>query len=1246
MNKSLSKVIHNPPIETPLILGNRAMRAGDFGLAKDYYLKALEERPELHKMIQGNLEFSMRLNSSLIDTDSCSYLTQIIDNLDVNKHNSFLHIKEVLNNSALFDKPWYAAEYIDIIEKGFDLTEHYLTFSKKFSLAPSPLFDTDYYICQLPHEVKDKIISPLYHYLMTGWRHYDPNPYFSTPYYLYLYSDVLGNLTPLEHFATQPSPFIYNPSPIFSNLEYSYFNEDVFLARLNPLWHYLSSGKAEGRSLRSPGTLEIANTYIVYTTEICPEDNILVYVAYSPSGALSALQIDMIEAYAILGYKVILVVNSGDFTNRIHPGHSKASICILRENIGFDFGAWRTICNYFTCLDNVNSITFTNDSIALINDLDKTKSFLEPINEIDADIITLTKNYEIHEHYQSYFFTVKKSAIKKNVLDLFRNIDYFLSKDKIIHTYELKIWDRFLDLGVTIKNLYPRLDEGDIPRNPTIHFWKELIDIGFPFLKIQLFTSGFKKLEDHDIFILLSKTRYNLFKDHINSREGAVSFMHPDLNFNIASQPAVITKARFGSIGQLQGYNPSASQSPTIMVPINGEIDLMIDNISRDDILVIIHCFYVDIAQFIFERLAVVSDILKLRILCTTDTIDKYNDLILLLQINKLNGTVVLTQNRGRDVAPFLIEGAKHLGQASYVLHLHTKKSPHSSDYEKWGEFIFENLIGSKEIILSNLLMLSSHEVGMIYSEHFSHVRGLRNWGFDFDHAKNILANIGVNITSENLLEFPTSTMFWARIEAIRPLFNLKLSYDDFEEELGQTDGTLAHAIERSLIYTIESVGFYGIKVLSTHSKQKDPCWKISANDLEFGLKGIRPTRLLGSDGDVARKGCFETYPVNIIKSPSLRPRLNILIPTMQPEKIYGGVSTAIKVAKDLYKFLGEEYDIRLIVVSDLVNYESIVMSCSLLAAQLLPAKPNDDYFFHTIVDLYLNRFTPLSIRKNDIFYATAWWTADLGIRLHNHQYNAFNYQLPLVYLIQDYEPGFYTWSERSSLARATYINEDIVAIINSEELANFITHRYVFRKTYHVPYELNETLASKRISSKKEQVIVVYGRPSVDRNLFGIIIKGLKNWQAINPKINTAFKIVFAGEEFNYDLITSIESATVVGKLTLNEYADLLNKSVIGISLMESPHPSYPPLEMASFGCITITNSYENKNLSLRSSNIISIAAATPILLSQALTDAMLRLDFINITPKQDILPIPCDIQVINYQKIAADINNQISLH
>ena len=62
------------------------------------------------------------------------------------------------------------------------------------------------------------------------------------------------------------------------------------------------------------------------------------------------------------------------------------------------------------------------------------------------------------------------------------------------------------------------------------------------------------------------------------------------------------------------------------------------------------------------------------------------------------------------------------------------------------------------------------------------------------------------------------------------------------------------------------------------------------------------------------------------------------------------------------------------------------------------------------------------------------------------------------------------------------------------------------------------------------------------------------------------------------------------VGKLSIENYAQLLLDSYAGVSLMVSPHPSYPPLEMSVFGVKVITNVYHNKDLSTFNQNIITL--------------------------------------------------------
>ncbi|HJN36498.1 MAG TPA: rhamnan synthesis F family protein, partial [Prochlorococcaceae cyanobacterium Fu_MAG_50] len=61
---------------------------------------------------------------------------------------------------------------------------------------------------------------------------------------------------------------------------------------------------------------------------------------------------------------------------------------------------------------------------------------------------------------------------------------------------------------------------------------------------------------------------------------------------------------------------------------------------------------------------------------------------------------------------------------------------------------------------------------------------------------------------------FIAGSMMAARVEAMAPLTLMGLKLKDFEEELGQTDGTLAHACERWIGATASAEG-WSLEVLS-----------------------------------------------------------------------------------------------------------------------------------------------------------------------------------------------------------------------------------------------------------------------------------------------------------------------------------------------------------------------------------------------------------------------------------------------
>jgi hypothetical protein len=93
----------------------------------------------------------------------------------------------------------------------------------------------------------------------------------------------------------------------------------------------------------------------------------------------------------------------------------------------------------------------------------------------------------------------------------------------------------------------------------------------------------------------------------------------------------------------------------------------------------------------------------------------------------------------------------------------------------------------------------------------------------------------------------------------------------------------------------------------------------------------------------------------------------------------------------------------------------------------------------------------------------------------------------------------------------------------------------------------------------------------------------------------------------------------------------------------MESPHPSYPPLEMASSGCITVANNYCSKDMSLRSDNIIALDDVSPRTVSEAVSQALARAPIGRTCAFDQIRPIPTSVPVFDAQAVADRICNAV---
>ena len=332
--------------------------------------------------------------------------------------------------------------------------------------------------------------------------------------------------------------------------------------------------------------------------------------------------------------------------------------------------------------------------------------------------------------------------------------------------------------------------------------------------------------------------------------------------------------------------------------------------------------------------------------------------------------------------------------------------------------------------------------------------------------------------------------------------------------------------------------------------------------------------------------------------------RLNILIPSVQTEHVFGGIATALKFYEQLADEIGAK---RRIITLNAPVYEADLLRFP--GYQLV--RPSDDRESDrqiiSTVDIEQELFP---VWKNDIFISTIWWSECILKEIIKWQSEAYQQDVTKhLFFIQDFEPYFYPWSTRYLMAISAY-HEDypMIAVFNSQQLQEYFhCNGFYFSNEFCFDPIINSHLRSfldrGTVYQKKKQIII-YGRPNTPRNAIELIIESLRLWAARMPD-SSNWIVLSVGEKHQDVQFSNACTLHSLGKLPLEEYAKLMMESYAGISLMVSPHPSYPPLEMSTFGVKTITNHFANKDLSSFNDNIISLQHCTP----QSIASELLQL-------------------------------------
>lgn len=314
--------------------------------------------------------------------------------------------------------------------------------------------------------------------------------------------------------------------------------------------------------------------------------------------------------------------------------------------------------------------------------------------------------------------------------------------------------------------------------------------------------------------------------------------------------------------------------------------------------------------------------------------------------------------------------------------------------------------------------------------------------------------------------------------------------------------------------------------------------------------------------------------PLRITPGPSMR-RINVVTDSIGPESLFGGTATALALAV----LWANRSDVRLRIVTrhlapDAVGLGSLLATLGIDAPKQLefayvPTGPGDY----------------LEVGEAEVFITTSWWTTASVLE-----------SIPsdrVVYILQEDERAFYPIGVNSLGALSIMNRSDIRVLVNTKMLLDALVATGVpnLVKTgiFFEPSFKSFVREGRVLKSDGPRDFFFYARPQNPRNLFDIGLAAIDS--AIEEGTLDGWRIHLAGRMLPSMTFCDGSRPFLHQTLDWKEYRELIGDMDVGLSLMASPHPSYPPLDLAAGGSVVVTNSWPGKvDLAAISNRIIQV--------------------------------------------------------
>jgi hypothetical protein len=309
-------------------------------------------------------------------------------------------------------------------------------------------------------------------------------------------------------------------------------------------------------------------------------------------------------------------------------------------------------------------------------------------------------------------------------------------------------------------------------------------------------------------------------------------------------------------------------------------------------------------------------------------------------------------------------------------------------------------------------------------------------------------------------------------------------------------------------------------------------------------------------------------------------PAVVLVLPRYDPDRAFAGARSAVLIATALAEIRGSR--LRIIALDEHAG------------------SSRSDGSFIARRDLGRSSFS-----SEDIWVVTHWTTA---FAAHVAAISGRLDPARVVYLIQDFEPGFSGYSSAQAAAALTY-RAGFLPLVNSRPLAAHLERHAGVRVPDGQVFApllddalLRETADSRAPGATRR--VLFYARPSKPRNMFELGVAALEETINLLGEGAVDIEVLSAGEAHPDRELGRGVRLHSLGALDRLAYHRLLSTTDVVLALQASPHPSHLPLESAIAGARAVTNDFEGSRVGLHP-RLTAVEADVPTL-ARAIIDAL----------------------------------------